>query len=513
MRILSFLKRPKKAAKSKSWDAPPPVAAPRRPSPSSARRRSRSPSRIPSIAIRKAASPPTVRPCNHARAGGFPRIFSRKTEMSAPDTAIAVAPILDALQPLVTAAVSTAVAGVVGIAIALYNSWKWRGSTIDAAHRGGLRQRHRRRGGQDRRRRGHDRVRQRQGRSQFAGDHGLRQQRARVQCGQRQGGARRARRDARRRRFRRSRRGRQGADQDRRRRTCRVVARPRWGCAGRRAHDLTAMLSHSELAVLAGRSYSGPQSGHVALDVRYDLIPREGEVVVVMPGTHPADALDWLRDLRVFPSFVPPLGPVHSGFGEGAAALWPKLERDLPPYGLITYAGHSLGGALAQGCAAIHARRWPDVTFRLVTFGAPRISFPEPMVRLARPLGNASGRIPARRRHRPRRAARSPLSPSDEAESDRRLASATSSRTIRSRAMRRISPRSRGQAMKNPSKCAQVCRLRCRARGNFSRRLFAPRGLPLDVDSRSDSSATTATASSRPATTSSASAAHQVLRS
>ena len=54
--------------------------------------------------------------------------------MSAPDTAIAVAPILDALQPLVTAAVSTAVAGIVGIAIALYNSWKWRGSTIDAAH-------------------------------------------------------------------------------------------------------------------------------------------------------------------------------------------------------------------------------------------------------------------------------------------------------------------------------------------------------------------------------------------
>jgi pimeloyl-ACP methyl ester carboxylesterase len=138
------------------------------------------------------------------------------------------------------------------------------------------------------------------------------------------------------------------------------------------------MLSHSELAVLAGRSYSGPQSGHVALDVRYDLIPREGEVVVVMPGTHPADALDWLRDLRVFPSFVPPLGPVHSGFGEGAAALWPKLERDLPPYGLITYAGHSLGGALAQGCAAIHARRWPDVTFRVVTFGAPRVSFLNP---------------------------------------------------------------------------------------------------------------------------------------
>ena len=67
------------------------------------------------------------------------------------------------------------------------------------------------------------------------------------------------------------------------------------------------MLSHSELAVLAARSYCGPQSGHVALDVRYDLIPREGEVIVVMPGTHPADALDWLRDLRAWPAVVGPM--------------------------------------------------------------------------------------------------------------------------------------------------------------------------------------------------------------
>lgn len=54
--------------------------------------------------------------------------------MTPTDTAIAVAPIVAALQPLVTAAVSTAVAGGVGIAVALYNSWKWRGTTIDAAH-------------------------------------------------------------------------------------------------------------------------------------------------------------------------------------------------------------------------------------------------------------------------------------------------------------------------------------------------------------------------------------------
>ena len=54
--------------------------------------------------------------------------------MTDTSTAIAVAPIVEALQPLVTAAVSAAVAGIIGGAIALYNSWKWKGAAIDAAH-------------------------------------------------------------------------------------------------------------------------------------------------------------------------------------------------------------------------------------------------------------------------------------------------------------------------------------------------------------------------------------------
>lgn len=48
--------------------------------------------------------------------------------------AIALAPIVAALQPLVATAVATLVSGIVGIAIMAYNSWAWRGSTIDAAH-------------------------------------------------------------------------------------------------------------------------------------------------------------------------------------------------------------------------------------------------------------------------------------------------------------------------------------------------------------------------------------------
>ena len=141
------------------------------------------------------------------------------------------------------------------------------------------------------------------------------------------------------------------------------------------------MLAHSALAIRAGRSYAGPQSGRVALDVRYDLIAQPNEVVVVMPGTHPADPLDWLRDLRAWPSWLRGVGPTHSGFGNGAEAIWPRLHayhRALPAGVVVTYTGHSLGGALALVLTAIHAQRLARVPFRVVTFGAPRIAFLNP---------------------------------------------------------------------------------------------------------------------------------------
>jgi len=138
------------------------------------------------------------------------------------------------------------------------------------------------------------------------------------------------------------------------------------------------MLSHAELARLAGLSYAGPYSGSAALDVRYDLLPREGELVVVVPGTHPADAIDWIRDCRFLPIWLPGLGPVHAGFGSGAEAIWPKMASVMRTAGLVTYAGHSLGGAIAQCLAALHAGARPDQPFRVVTFGAPRVGFLNP---------------------------------------------------------------------------------------------------------------------------------------
>lgn len=137
------------------------------------------------------------------------------------------------------------------------------------------------------------------------------------------------------------------------------------------------MLLHSDLADIAGRSYSGPQSGSVGIDVRYDLVPRQGELVIVMPGTHPADPLDWLRDFSVVPTWLPRIGPVHSGFGAGGSAIWDKIKFDLP-HMRVTLTGHSLGGALAQVVAA-HLSYWrPDLSFRVVTFGAPRAGFLNP---------------------------------------------------------------------------------------------------------------------------------------
>ena len=134
------------------------------------------------------------------------------------------------------------------------------------------------------------------------------------------------------------------------------------------------MLSHADLAILAGRAYSGPQSVTVALDVRADYLPRPDELVVVCPGTHPDDPLDWIRDLRALPSWIPSLGLLHSGFGRGGFTLWQDVRTKLPATGLVSYIGHSLGGALVQVLAALHSRERPHQPFRMISFGAPRVA-------------------------------------------------------------------------------------------------------------------------------------------
>jgi hypothetical protein len=162
------------------------------------------------------------------------------------------------------------------------------------------------------------------------------------------------------------------------------------------------MISHADLADIAGTVYRGAWSGTVASDVHYALLPRESgvslapprresedsaalprqasELVVALPGTHPQDALDWLRDVRAWPSWVGGLGLVHSGFGKGARAAWARMAPEIGGHDLLTFTGHSLGGALAACLAALCAYDRPGQAFRLVTFGQPRIAFANPNV-------------------------------------------------------------------------------------------------------------------------------------
>lgn len=138
------------------------------------------------------------------------------------------------------------------------------------------------------------------------------------------------------------------------------------------------MLSHCDLADIAARVYRAPWSRQVAGDVRYALLPRAGEVVVALPGTHPAEALDWLRDFSLWPIWARGVGFIHGGFGRGARAAWAEMSPILSRDKLITFTGHSLGGGLALALAGLHARDRPAARFRVVTFGAPRVAFLDP---------------------------------------------------------------------------------------------------------------------------------------
>jgi hypothetical protein len=140
------------------------------------------------------------------------------------------------------------------------------------------------------------------------------------------------------------------------------------------------MISHSSLAEIAANVYREPWSSTVAVDVHYALLPRENEIVVALSGTHPTDVLDWLRDFSFWPTWVRGIGYVHSGFGLGARAAWERMAAILSTDKLITFTGHSLGGALAICLAATHACERPDVAFRVVTFGAPRVGFLFPWI-------------------------------------------------------------------------------------------------------------------------------------
>ena len=137
-----------------------------------------------------------------------------------------------------------------------------------------------------------------------------------------------------------------------------------------------SLTSHAALADLAGRSYYTPWSGTLPIDdVSYDLLPRDSEVIVALPGTHVDDLLQWLRDLATWPPIAfPRVGLCHPGFGEGGTAIAERVLKAVRgEKRLLSVIGHSLGGAMALVVGA----RLIDAGFRVrvITYGAPRVAF------------------------------------------------------------------------------------------------------------------------------------------
>jgi len=97
--------------------------------------------------------------------------------------------------------------------------------------------------------------------------------------------------------------------------------------------------------------------------------------IVVCRGTEPHEWNDIKADANALTAVAETVGRVHRGFKTECDRLWPHLEKELEANQLpLWFCGHSLGGAMAQICAArclispINSE--PEEVY---TFGSPRI--------------------------------------------------------------------------------------------------------------------------------------------
>jgi triacylglycerol lipase len=106
-------------------------------------------------------------------------------------------------------------------------------------------------------------------------------------------------------------------------------------------------------------------------------------VLVAFRGTNPRLPVDWFTDLNALRETVSDLpGKVHQGFNEALRAVWgpPPAGKEILPQRLLDrggravwITGHSLGGALAELCAA-QAFFVNHVPIQgIYTFGQPRV--------------------------------------------------------------------------------------------------------------------------------------------
>lgn len=105
------------------------------------------------------------------------------------------------------------------------------------------------------------------------------------------------------------------------------------------------------------------------------IIEAEHDTIVACRGTEATDWNDIRADLKVWKVVAETVGKVHRGFKDEVDHLWPALEDALEANRKPLYfTGHSLGGAMAQICAArCKLSEIKSDPIEVQTFGSPRV--------------------------------------------------------------------------------------------------------------------------------------------
>jgi hypothetical protein len=131
------------------------------------------------------------------------------------------------------------------------------------------------------------------------------------------------------------------------------------------------MLAYSAICDRVAAAYAVPPTVQVDDDIRASIAAFGDETWVFIPGT--TDFAGWRDDFSAVPWPFPAVGWCHEGFAAKGLELWRGIAPRLPATGRLGIGGHSLGGGLAQICAAMNAYEGRSPC-RLVTFGSPRVA-------------------------------------------------------------------------------------------------------------------------------------------